>query len=104
MKNEMKGLTPDLIEIVTCKSRLVPQPMKWNDLWQMIQKRVPAEQGSTKLLPPLILAGWNFSGDEEKRDRFLHHLEWACMHGIEQPVADYLARLKDNDWYTGEPQ
>lgn len=44
---------------------------------------------------PLILAGWNFSNDYEKKSRWKETVNWANGHDC----ADLISGLKDNEFY-----
>mgnify|MGYP000040528877 CR=1 FL=1 len=103
--NNSNACIPDgLMEISSRDGRLVPLPINWNELCQFLEKKVPEDRRAERLLAPLILAGWNFTSDEEKRDRFLYHLEWSVNHGLTERVAEYLQNLAPQDWYYGERQ
>lgn len=95
-------ISENLLGLSSCNGRTVPNPMRWNEFWQFLEKSVPKEVKISRLEPPLILAGWNFSSDSEKRERFLNHLEWACNHGLSERAFDFLAKLSDSDWYYGD--
>lgn len=92
----------DLGELVSKNGRLVPMPKHWNMLWNMLAGKSQASNGNWTPALPLILAGWNFSDDREKRARFMEHLGWAIDHGQINEVKMFLNKLEDNDWYYGE--
>lgn len=76
--------------------KICPTPVFWAPLHQTL-----IAHAKTNHLPPppmpLILAGWNFSSDKEKKARWLETVSWCeshqCMH--------LLASLNDADWYGG---
>jgi hypothetical protein len=47
---------------------------------------------------PLILAGWAYSNDVEKRDRWQETLDWADRHG----VADFVNVSPKNMYSVNE--
>jgi len=53
-----------------------PQPALWAELHSRLQK-VAAENGLPPPPQPLILNGWVFSNDVEKRNRWEETLAWA---------------------------
>lgn len=58
-----------------------PLPIAWNDLYVALSAVADARQ-----LPappaPLVLSGWTYSNDTEKRDRWQLTVEWASRHGV----------------------
>jgi hypothetical protein len=102
MKSEALCITDELLELASGNGRLVPVPVRWNALWNILDKHVSNDLRKSALIAPLILAGWNFSSDQEKRTRFLEHLEWACVHGLSDRAYRYLSTLLDDEWYYGE--
>ncbi len=76
-----------------------PQPMKWNALWEMLPDRVQHGAGWQPPLP-LILDGWWYSTNEQKRERFQSHLDWASSHGAGDTIYDFLDSLEPQDWYS----
>ena len=99
---EQKADSDDLGDLVTKNGRLVPMPKHWNTLWNMLTGKSQAPNGNWTPPLPLILAGWNFSDDREKRARFMEHLAWAIDHDQINEVKVFLKTLEDNDWYYGE--
>lgn len=92
----------DLGDLVSGGGRLVPMPKHWKTLWNMLVDKKQSADGSWNPALPLILAGWNFSDDREKRARFMEHLEWAISHGQINEVREFLTSLDDQDWFFGE--
>ena len=80
------------VEDVMINDRVCLKPMKWQDLYQAIEKAYPERQ----FPKPLILAGWNFSSDSEKRIRFCMHLELAISADIANNI---LETVKEEDWH-----
>ncbi|MGE5486808.1 MAG: hypothetical protein ACM3ZB_03185 [bacterium] len=87
-----------LLGYVKANSRVCPQPMPWNTLWDMLPGRRRVGDGWQPALP-LILAAWWDTPALQKRLRFLEHLEWAHSHGCIAQVETYLRALPESDWY-----
>jgi len=75
--------------------RVCPQPGKWHELWQLIG--APERDG---LSPPLILGGWAFSSNREKRERFRSHVSYAAENGLLNDVEQFISRLGEEDWHS----
>lgn len=58
-----------LLVFASSGDRICPQPGEWDAIW-----RLPG-QPCGDLGPPLILSGWAFSTDREKRERFAEHFD-----------------------------
>lgn len=58
-----------------------PQPQKWNEIHQSL-KTAWEQAGSQSDVPPipLILNGWVFSSDFEKKQRWQNTIAWAQQH------------------------
>ena len=76
--------------------RICPMPIYWNDLYKIIV----GVSGNSELPKPLILAGWNFTGDEAKLRRFKGHLEIIEMENITTAI-NFLDQLEEEAWYKG---
>lgn len=87
-----------LLEYVSSAGRVCPQPPAWNSLWQLLRNRAPTETHRT-LSPPLILAAWWGTSDQEKRARLRHHIEWAARHNLIDVVDHRLRSLSEDQWY-----
>jgi hypothetical protein len=48
----------------------------------------------------LILSGWAFSTDREKRERFSEHLRFARSKGKLDEVDRFVRSLKEDEWHT----
>lgn len=80
------------VEEIMINNRICLKPMKWQELYDAVQKAYPDRE----FPKPLILAGWNFSSDTEKRNRFCMHLEFAISAGVANKI---LEQLNEEDWY-----
>src|SRR5258705_8868765 len=72
--------------------RICPNPIKWQEFWKLI--------GSPPRLMPLILTGWAFSSDHEKRERFKEQIRYAESQGKLDQARAFLVALKEDDWHT----
>jgi hypothetical protein len=78
---------------------ICPNPAPWNRLWEMLPEKRQIGNGWEPSVP-LILAGWAYSTDAQKRERFLTHLAWADDHGAVEAVLKFLESLSQEDWHT----
>lgn len=83
-----------LIDYSSSGNRVCPQPGKWDALWRLL--------GGPKdlLSPPLVLSGWAFSTDREKRARFIEHLRHAYGSGLKEAADSFVYALKEEEWHT----
>lgn len=91
-----------MIQLVTSGGRVVPQPLRWKELWESLDGKTQQGNGSWTPPLPLILSGWSFSDDRQKRARLFEHLDWALQQGQLGQVTDFLMGLAESDWYYGE--
>jgi hypothetical protein len=94
----MTDLMASFIAELETSGRICPQPLRWNELWEMLPERKRVGNGWNPPLP-LILAAWWEASDEAKHSRFLGHLEWADEHGTASSVVAFLRGLAEGDWY-----
>lgn len=80
------------VEDIMTNNRICLKPMKWQEFFELVQKEYPNQQ----LSKPLILGGWNFSNDVEKRNRFCLHLEFGIKAGVAQ---NFIKTVSEEDWY-----
>ena len=76
---------------------ICPTPIKWSE----IHKSLDAfwkESGNQGIPPPipLILGGWSFSNDYEKKDRWLQTISWAKANKCDKLISP----LKENEIYA----
>lgn len=87
-----------LLSYVSSNGRICPNPDEWMALSDIIGMNAPG-----KRLVPLILAGWAFSSDADKRARVMKQIEYAFT--LEPSIAarfcQYLQSLKPEQWYVG---
>lgn len=91
------GYNLDNMKEYLINDRICPQPMKWNELYSLLKDEV----GKNKLSPPLLLAGWNFSNDYQKKDRFQQHLQLIKEENLTAAMA-FLEELNEKEWYHNE--
>jgi hypothetical protein len=58
-----------------------------------------AMEGQRNPSPPLILAAWWGTSDQEKRARLKHHIEWAEQHNLIDMVDQRLRSLSEDQWH-----
>ena len=80
--------------------RVCPQPIKWNEPWEMLPNKRRKGAGWEPSLP-LILATWWNTPILSKKLRLREHLVWASQHGSLDVVYAFLPNLKEEDWYHG---
>ncbi len=97
-----KRIPKELVDVATRDGRVVPHP--WARLWDLLDGKIQKPNGSWEPPLPLILDGWYYSNDSEKRSRFLEHLEWAVSRGQTDVVLRFLESLAADEWYYGESQ
>jgi len=75
---------------------ICPIPKKWNEIHQVLDKLWKSKDSQGEHPPiPLVLNGWHYSNDSEKRDRWLKTLAWVKANDCEHLISD----LKDEDKY-----
>jgi hypothetical protein len=75
-------------------NRICPLPVKWDEFYTIL--------GRPREVPPLVLSGWNFSSDRDKRNRFIEQLEYASRRGLHEAADTFLRNLKAQEWHTCE--
>ena len=88
----------DVLALASVDGRVCPKPPAWSALYE----RLPdTRQDSYGAIPPrpLVLAAWAQTGDEQKRQRLIEHLEWAARHGALAAVFAFLAGLREDQWH-----
>ena len=80
------------------QGRVCPRPDHWNRLWELLPDRRRVGLGWEPPVP-LVLGGWHFSSDDEKRERFRLHLRWAEEKGAWEEVESLLSRMTPKDWH-----
>ena len=78
--------------------RLVPMPMFWQKLYELLPNRRRKATGGIEPPAPLILAAWHSTSDEEKARRLQEHLHWAEVHGELDKIDLFLRGLPEASW------
>ena len=81
--------------------RVCPQPIRWNELYELLPNRHRKGAGWEPAIP-LILDGWWNSNIGEKQLRLREHLEWAEAHDALDQVFEFMKGLPEEEWYHGE--
>ena len=79
-------------------ARVCPQPIRWNELWEMLPNRTRVGSGWEPALP-LILAAWHTTPALSKTLRLEEHVRWAQQNSALNDVAAFLRGLKEEDWH-----
>jgi hypothetical protein len=90
----------ELVARLDGEGRVCPLPRPWDRLHRHLTSLKPGDADRPPV--PLILAGWNFSSDSEKRMRLIDQLDWARQHGVLVEARVFLAGLSPDDWHTGD--
>ena len=80
-----------LLEHASADDRICPLPGKWDEFWKLIG--VPPD------LKPLILSGWAFSTDREKRERFREQITYAATTGNFATAKNFIEALEAQEWH-----
>lgn len=88
-----------LWEYCTSNNRVVPQPIKWNDLYGMLKNKRHTSSAGREPSLPLILAAWWETSDSAKQARFREHIQWASDNEQIEEIGKYLRSLNEEDWF-----
>lgn len=96
-------MTPldDIVSYSRANSRVCPQPMSWNHLYEMLPTKTQKASGGWMPPLPLILAAWHEASDHDKAARLHEHLVWAEKFGVLEKVGRYLRGLQEEQWFHG---
>jgi hypothetical protein len=83
-----------MVEDIIRENRICPKPMVWKELYEIMCK----DLNENNIPKPLILAGWNFSSDIEKRNRFIEHLKLIDFNS-ENKIKTFVLNIREEDWY-----
>jgi hypothetical protein len=79
-------------------SRVCPQPIAWNQLYEMLPGKRRQGNGWEPAVP-LILAAWWETPALMKMLRLREHIEWAHSHGCLEQVHSFLQQLAESEWH-----
>jgi len=91
-----------LIEYVQANGRVCPLPNLWNKLWEILPERTQKPNDGWEPSLPLVLAAWRDTTAEQKRERLIHHIEYAASHGALDKVDKFLRCLPPDQWAYGD--
>lgn len=74
--------------------RVCPQPSVWNDVYKRLLQVAAVRPDMREVPVPLILAGWAWTNDVEKMDRWEMTVQWAKEAGCE----DIITAIADEDF------
>ena len=85
--------------MVERRRMLCPQPGKWHEIYQALERARENRQDPyiPKVPVPLILNGWVFTEDWEKELRWKETTAWAERYGF----ADEIPQIDEEDKYYG---
>lgn len=90
-----------LLQFVTSQGRICPRPLCWDRLWKMLPEKERRAGDGNRLSPPLILSGWWYSSNADKKARLREHIEFAAKNGRLDEVDSFLRRLPLSRWHIG---
>jgi hypothetical protein len=70
-------------------------PDKWHEQFKRLKAFAKSSNLESSPPVPLILGGWAFSSDHEKRRRWEQTIEWAKANGCEE-----LITINDDEYYV----
>lgn len=80
-------------------TKICPNPMQWNEVYQRLSRFAETHDCVPSLPPkPLILAGWAFSNDVEKLERWKETILWAEHNGCSQLAGS----IPESDFYFAD--
>lgn len=83
-------------EYAAVPERICPKPLRWKDLFDELSEYSETHRCTPNRPPtPLIVAGWTFSNDKEKKQKWRETVDWAFANGC----ADIVERVSDRDFY-----
>ncbi len=93
----MKETFELLWEYCTSNNKICPMPIKWNELYQLLENTQQIGVGYEPPIP-LILGAWHNTSDYQKQNRLKVHIEWAKEHNQLDDIGSYLRSLKKEEW------
>jgi hypothetical protein len=76
--------------------RICPNPIPWNYAFERLKLHAHSHDCIPPLPPPpLILAGWAYSNDHEKMQRWEETVSWAKSNGC----TEFVSKIPDSDFY-----
>lgn len=91
----------DIISHMEGHRYICPIPQSWQHVYSLLPGKKRVAAGFDPPVP-LILGAWGHTNDQEKRQRFQIHLEYAVKNNVVNDVCDYLAGLSAGEWLHEE--
>ena len=91
-----------LLDYVQSEGRVCPMPTFWKELWEILPNRKQNENGSWSSPLPLILAAWWDATADQKRERLIHHINYAASNNALNDVDNFLRKLNAEQWAYGD--
>lgn len=76
--------------------RICPNPSTWNEIHQKLKQLADSNPELPAPPVPLILAGWAYSNDLEKKQRWEETIDWADAAGCNRIIES----LSESDYYS----
>jgi len=92
---ERENLLSDLFDYCQSNDNLVPVPIKWAGLFDIL--RTSPKFSSNTPHNPCILGGY-WADYLTKRKRFLGHIYWAFEHNLLEEINRFIRNLNYDDW------
>jgi hypothetical protein len=88
----------EVLALASREGRLCPKPGAWARLYALLPHTRRDAYGS---IPPepFIAETFDTTTDDEKRHRFLEHVQWAHDHAALDDVHAFLAALAEAEWH-----
>jgi hypothetical protein len=88
----------DVLALASRDGRICPRPSAWARLYELLPD---TRRDGYGFIPaaPFILEAWSETGDQQKHERFVEHLNWAESHGALARVHAFLAELSEEEWH-----
>jgi hypothetical protein len=90
-----------ILEFCRRNNRVCPMPPEWHSIWKLLPNREGKKGGWSPPLP-LILAGWLYTTDSEKRQRLEEHIRWAYEHHVCHKVSTFIRSLSEKQWHHSQ--
>ena len=74
--------TPGKRQDSAAKIFICPLPILWNEIYQKLDSAWKPKKEDFPPPPPLVLSGWHYSNDLEKKRRWEWTLKWAERNGL----------------------
>ena len=94
-----KAVTSDDVMVEARRNnRLCPQPVQWQQLYDMLPEKIDGPRGRQPA-PPVGGGAWAVTPSLAKRMCLRDHIEWAESHGCLPAVHAFLKGLPEDQWH-----